>query len=643
MAKHVQMADEGVNIGPPPSRESYLNVPVILDAIKTTGAQAVHPGYGFLSENAAFSQACADIGVSFVGPDGAAMEAMGDKLMSKKIADEAGVSTIPGYKGEVRDAEHAIELSREIGYPVMIKASAGGGGKGMRIAWNDEEVVSGYRLSVEEARSSFGDDRMLIEKFIEDPHHIEINILADKHGAVAAFPERECSIQRRNQKVIEESPSCMIDPATRLAMQEQAMRLARGVNYHSAGTVEMLCDPQKNFYFLEMNTRLQVEHCVTEEVTGVDLVEQMINIAAGRPLGVPAGPQQFRGWSLETRVYAEDPLRGFLPSTGPLVQYREPTVYPHDDRGQMAVRVDTGVRPGSLVSMFYDPLISKVITYGDTRDQAIQRMNRALDEYVIEGLSHNICFARDVLRHPQFLLGDTTTKFVEEQYPDGFQGCTLTDLERHHLIAAAGVMHVRQAYLKQSIDGQLESHVPEDPTKMVVVLGGPKGQAWEVVWHEEGHLTTKPEGSDAEPVKVELDTETLEWEVEGPLFRAAMDGEERVVQYLGMRNFETLKMVYCGTPIDVIVRWPREHRLQAHMLPPAEADTSRLLLCPMPGVVVDLLAQEGDQVEAGQDLAVVEAMKMQNMLKAERRGRVSAVRVAVGEALPVDHVMMEFE
>mmetsp|Transcript_61 Transcript_61/g.129 ORF Transcript_61/g.129 Transcript_61/m.129 type:complete len:721 (+) Transcript_61:37-2199(+) len=640
MSKHVRIADERVNIGPPPSRESYLNVPAILDAIQSTGAQGVHPGYGFLSENASFSQACADIGVAFIGPDGSAMEAMGDKLMSKKIAHEAGVSTIPGFKGEITDADHAVQIAREVGYPVMIKASAGGGGKGMRVAWNDDEVVEGFRLSIEEARSSFGDDRMLIEKFIEDPHHIEINIVADKHGNIAAFPERECSIQRRNQKVIEESPSVMIDPDTRLAMQEQAMALARGVNYHSAGTVEMLCDPQKNFYFLEMNTRLQVEHCVTEEVTGVDLVEQMINVAAGLPLSIPSGPVSYQGWSMETRVYAEDPLRGFLPSTGPLVKYIEPKVYDHSEN-KKAVRIDTGVNAGSNISMFYDPLISKVITYGDTRNQAIDRMNKALDQYVIQGLNHNICFARDVLRHPKFLEGDTTTKFVEEQYPDGFRGCVLTEQERNHLISAAAIMHTQRVYLSQTIDGQLESHAPEDPTSMVVVLGGPKGVPYKVDWHEDGHVTIEPKDHSASPVRVEVND--MDWKMEQPLFQAHMDGEERIVQYLGKKDFETYNMVYCGSPIEVIVRSHVEHEMQTHMLPPIEIDTSKFLLCPMPGVVIDVLVEPGEQVEAGQDIAVVEAMKMQNMLKAEKRCTIKKVNCSVGDALPVDHIMIEFE
>jgi len=640
MSKHVRIADEAVNIGPPPSRLSYLNVPAILEAIKTTGAQAVHPGYGFLSENASFSQQCADMGVAFVGPSGASMEAMGDKLMSKKIAHEAKVNTIPGYKGEITDADHAVQIAREVGYPVMIKASAGGGGKGMRIAWNDSEVAAGYRLSREEARSSFGDDRMLIEKFIEDPHHIEINILADKHGNIAAFPERECSIQRRNQKVLEESPSCLIDPETRLAMQEQAMQLARGVNYYSAGTVEMLCDPNKNFYFLEMNTRLQVEHPVSEAVTGVDLVEQMINIAAGLPLGIPKGPVAFQGWALETRVYAEDPLRGFLPSTGPLVKYLEPKVYKHDNK-KMAVRVDTGVNAGACISMFYDPLISKVITYGENRNQAIERMNRALDQYVIEGLNHNICFARDVCRHPKFIEGDTTTKFVEEHYPNGFHGCVLTEKEKLHLISAAAVIHAQKVYQTQTIDGKLESHAPDDPTSMVVVLGGPKGTAYKVDWHEDGHVMVEPKDHSKPATRIEL--QDVNWAMESPLFQAHMDGDERIIQYLGKKNFETYKMVYCGSPVEVIVRSNDEHELQNHMLPPVEIDTSKFLLCPMPGVVVELLVKPGDQVEIGQDMAVVEAMKMQNMLKAEKRCKIKKVNCAPGDALPVDFIMVEFE
>ncbi|KAF0754347.1 hypothetical protein AaE_005370 [Aphanomyces astaci] len=439
---HVRLADEAVCVGPAKSANSYLNIDRIMDAVRQTGAQAVHPGYGFLSENKLFCDALDKAGVTFIGPGFHAIEAMGDKIESKQIAIDAGVratvNTIPGFQGVIQDEDEAVKVAREVGYPVMVKASAGGGGKGMRVAYNDAEVREGYRLSKEEAANSFGDDRMFIEKFIEDPRHIEIQLLADTHGNYVPFPERECSIQRRNQKVIEEAPSMLLDEATRRAMGAQAVMLAKKVGYTSAGTVEFLCDKHKNFYFLEMNTRLQVEHPVTELITKVDLVEQMLRIAAGHalPAHLTSGPLPIYGWAMESRVYAEDPLRGFLPSIGRLLTYDEPHHLP-------GVRVDSGVTEGSDISMHYDPMISKLVTHGKDRKECLERMKFALDHYVIRGPGNNMAFMQDVYRHPRFESGNITTKFIAEEYPDGFTGVKLDAEQTHEVIVAGALMHLK--------------------------------------------------------------------------------------------------------------------------------------------------------------------------------------------------------
>eukprot|EP00752_Nemacystus_decipiens_P004887 g4447.t1 len=652
-APHVRMADEAVCIGPPEALKSYLDADKILEAALQTGAQAVHPGYGFLSENASFAEACERAGVKFVGPPSDAIEKMGDKIASKKIAAKAGVHTIPGFKGVIKSGDEAVRIAEEIGYPVMIKASAGGGGKGMRIAYDAEDARSGFDRSTAEAISSFGDGRMLVEKYIEDGHHIEIQVLADSHGNVAAFPERECSVQRRNQKVLEESPSCLVTPEVRFAMQEQAIMLSKATGYRSAGTVEMICAKDLSFYFLEMNTRLQVEHPVTECVTGVDLVEQMINIAAGRPMSdhlIHQPHVPFHRHAIEARVYAEDPFRKFLPSTGPLVTYREPTVTAESgesgDGGgggeEGGVRVDSGVVEGSEVSMFYDPMISKLIAYGDAREVALERLGSALDEYVIQGLGHNVPFLRDVSRNKDFAAGDYSTSFIDKHYPDGFSGVVLSPHEEIELAAVAAAVRWIWKDVEASVGPRTEASRPLE--ECVVTLGGYGGKVFEVtpnggtVVGEPLALTVRPETGDH--IRVAVDE--VAWSVGLPLMKVTVDGKPKVLQYHGASG-EGYNLVMAGSHQHVIVRSCCEQELSAHMLPPAFVDHSRSLRCPMPGQVVSLSVKEGDRVEEEQQVAVVEAMKMQNVLKAERGGVVSKILCEAGDTLRVDAVIMEFE
>ncbi|CAM9105086.1 unnamed protein product [Pylaiella littoralis] len=691
-APHVRMADEAVYIGPPEALKSYLDADKILDAALRTGAQAIHPGYGFLSENASFAEACEHAGIKFVGPPSGAIERMGDKIASKKIAADAGVHTIPGFKGVIKSADEAVKIAEEIGYPVMIKASAGGGGKGMRIAYNAEDARSGFERSTAEAVSSFGDGRMLVEKYIEEGHHIEIQarererekerererergerdhfVLADSHGNVAAFPERECSVQRRNQKVLEESPSCLITPEVRLAMQEQAIMLSRATGYRSAGTVEMICAKDLSFYFLEMNTRLQVEHPVTECVTGVDLVEQMLNIAAGRPMSdhlINQPHVPFHRHAIEARVYAEDPFRKFLPSTGPLVTYREPKVTAIDDDGgsgsgggggggggEGGVRVDSGVVEGSEVSMFYDPMISKLIAHGGTREVALGRLGSALDEYVIQGLRHNVPFLRDVVRNRDFSEGKYSTSFIDKHYPDGFSGVVLSEGEEVQLAAVAAAVQWICRDVETSVGPS--SGITRPLEECIVTLGGFGGRVFEVA--PSGALetadaaaaaaaagggaplalTVTPEQGD--PVGLTVDD--LAWSVGIPLIRVTVDGDRQVLQYLGASG-EGYNLVMAGSHQHVIVRSRRQQELSSHMPPPAFVDHSRSLRCPMPGQVVSLSVKEGDRVEENQQLAVIEAMKMQNVLKAERSGVISSVLCKAGDTLLVDAVIMEFD
>jgi propionyl-CoA carboxylase alpha chain len=618
-----------------------------MEAIQRTGAQAVHPGYGFLSENHVFQEMLAGEGVTFIGPGTRAITAMGDKIESKKIATDAGVNVIPGFLGLVETDEDVKRISNEIGYPVMIKASAGGGGKGMRIAYNDDEAVEGFKLSKDEARSSFGDDRIFIEKFIEDPRHIEIQLLADRHGNVVGLPERECSIQRRNQKVIEESPSVLLDEETRAAMQAQACALARAVDYESAGTVEMLCDKNKNFYFLEMNTRLQVEHPVTEYVTGIDLVEQMIRIASGYELpahirdGVP-----IQGWSIESRVYAEDPVRGFLPSTGLLTRYVEP------DTSDADVRVDTGIRQGSEISMFYDPMISKLVTHGTDRDEALAKMRTALDGYVIRGLENNQSFLRELCDHPRFISGAINTEFIKEEYPEGFSGVTVTPSRASRMAAVATVMHLARGDVANTISGRSEhAGYAVDETSFVATVTGAgceDGVVYDVavssVLGGPCHITLTPcneDGSLNEAEAVTHEMSDIDWSAEDPLMTYTLEGETEIVQHLE-RQPEGFRLLLEGSAANVVVRTRREQELAGWMLPKPEVDYSKLLVSPMPGTLVSVDVTEGQHVEEGQAVAVVEAMKMQNVLRAPKAAVVGKVVAAPGDTLAVDQTIIEF-
>uniref|UniRef100_H3GAX7 Propionyl-CoA carboxylase alpha chain, mitochondrial n=1 Tax=Phytophthora ramorum TaxID=164328 RepID=H3GAX7_PHYRM len=624
----VRMADEAVCVGPAASAQSYLSIPKIVAAVQATGAQAVHPGYGFLSENKDFCEALEAIGVAFIGPGHAAIQAMGDKIESKQLAMDAGVNTIPGFLGEIDTPEEAVKVAQEIGYPVMIKASAGGGGKGMRVAYNDDEVRMGYRLSKEEAASSFGDDRMFLEKFIEDPRHIEIQLIADSFGNVVPLPERECSIQRRNQKVIEEAPSVLLDPETRRAMGKQAAMLANKVGYVSAGTVEFLCDKHKNFYFLEMNTRLQVEHPVTELISHVDLVEQMIRVAAGHelPKELVDGPVKIHGWAMESRVYAEDPLRGFLPSIGRLLQYDEPVHLP-------GVRVDSGVNEGSDISMFYDPMISKLITYGKDRSECLERMKIALDNYVIRGPGNNVAFLQDVYRHPRFVSGKITTKFIEEEYPDGFEGVKLT---------APEIEDLRKAIASSQISGRIQS----TPTEEGVV---PRLRAF-TPGLSSAELIAIAERNDLKSLGAQLSWHVVgdvDWSLNSPLFKASYAKQNGPKTALASQMLQTLpegfRLQFHGAVHDVVVRNELEAAYGIHMKPKPEVDTSNLLLCPMPGMLISVAVEVGQHVELGQELAVVEAMKMQNVLRSEKRGVIKSIAHAAGDSLKVDEIILEYE
>ncbi len=629
-ALHVKMADEAVHIGPPPANQSYIVIDRIMEAIRQTGAEAVHPGYGFLSERRDFAAALEAEGVAFVGPPSPAIEAMGDKITSKKIAAEAGVSTVPGYMGLIADADEAVKISREIGYPVMIKASAGGGGKGMRIAWTDAEAAEGFQSSKNEAASSFGDDRIFIEKFVTQPRHIEIQVLADKHGNCVYLHERECSIQRRNQKVIEEAPSPFLDEATRKAMGEQACALARAVGYTSAGTVEFIVDGSRNFYFLEMNTRLQVEHPVTELITGVDLVEQMIRVAAGEPLPFRQADLKINGWAMESRLYAEDPYRNFLPSIGRLTRYRPPVEGVTQAGG--IVRNDTGVYEGGEISMFYDPMIAKLCTWAGTREKAIEEMRLALDTFEVEGIGHNLPFVGAVMDHPRFVSGNITTAFIAEEYPEGFQGATLDDATLHRVAAAAAAMNRVAEIRRTRISGTMDNHTRRVGDDWLVSL---QGRAFAV------RIAADPTGStviiDGGPaLRVESD-----WTPGQPLARLVVDGTPLVIKTAKIPM--GFRMRLRGADLKVHVQTPRQKELAGLMLEKAPPDTSKYLLCPMPGLVVKIAVEEGQEVQEGQALATVEAMKMENILKAEKKGVVKKIKAAAGASLKVDDVIMEFE
>eukprot|EP01128_Nolandella_sp_AFSM9_P005663 TRINITY_DN2788_c0_g1_i1.p1 TRINITY_DN2788_c0_g1~~TRINITY_DN2788_c0_g1_i1.p1 ORF type:complete len:746 (-),score=234.69 TRINITY_DN2788_c0_g1_i1:151-2076(-) len=641
------MADEAVNIGPAPSNESYLRIDKIVDAIKQTGAQAVHPGYGFLSENNSFVAELEKNGIAFIGPPSYPIDVMGDKIKSKKVAKEAGVNVIPGYLGEVKDVDDAIKIANDVGYPVMIKASAGGGGKGMRPAWNDEETREGYRLAKQEAASSFGDDRLLVERFIDNPRHIEIQVLCDQHGNCIYLNERECSIQRRNQKVIEEAPSSFITPEVRKQMGEQAVALCEKVGYVSAGTVEFLVDSESNFYFLEMNTRLQVEHPVTEYITGVDLVEWMIRIAAGEKLTIKQEDVQLNGWAMESRVYAEDPLRGFLPSIGTLTTYEEPMPEGGYNTEDPNIRCDSGVTEGSEISMYYDPLISKLITYGETRDDAIARMKGALDTYVIRGVNHNISFLRDVLSNKSFVEGDISTKFIEEHYPDGFHGAVLNEENREHLEKlAVGMHHQRRKRFYQGTgrsqaDDELAARMPY--TVSIEGLEGEKTYVTEVsadTYGENFHVARLGEDDmpDSSVSSIALDESPLDW----PLVLYSIQDTPYAAQLMEVTNLG-YRIQFKGTVFNVQVLDSIQHKYNKYMKEPLVIDRSQFVMSPMAGKLVSVAVKVGDTVTLGAEVAVVEAMKMQNVLRAPRDGVVKSIVKAENDSLELDEVIIEFE
>ncbi|GGD65231.1 ATP-grasp domain-containing protein [Erythrobacter arachoides] len=646
-APFVQMADEAVHIGPSPASDSYLIADKIIAACKQTGAEAVHPGYGFLSERASFVEALEAQGIAFIGPPANAIAAMGDKIESKKLAKAAGVNTVPGSEDAIDTTEEALTVSNQIGYPVMMKASAGGGGKGMRLAWNDQDVRDGFEATKREGLNSFGDDRVFIEKFIEDPRHIEIQVLGDKHGTVLYLNERECSIQRRHQKVVEEAPSPFVTPEMRRKMGEQAVALSKAVGYHSAGTVELIvsgADPTgESFYFLEMNTRLQVEHPVTEAITGIDLVEQMIRVAAGEALPWTQDQIGIDGWAIENRIYAEDPYRGFLPSTGRLVRLRfpeashfAPPARPGSARADDGyIRIDSGVQEGGEVSIFYDPMIAKLVTWAPTREAAADLQVAALDAVELEGLGHNVDFLSALMQHPRFRSGDITTGFIAEEYPDGFAGAAVSGETTRVLAAVAGVIATADADRARRISGQLgEPQLP--PGDWTVRLG----TADHAVSLGEDGISV-----DGEPVALAFDYTPGDRMVQVALYDSDEEDSEAVARY-GIRLAPTrtgYRMTTHGRTHDVRVLQPRHADLARHMIDKVPPDTSKLLLCPMPGLLVKLHVAEGEAVEAGQPLATVEAMKMENILRAEKSGTVATINAAEGETLVVDAVILELE
>ncbi|MCV6602779.1 MAG: acetyl/propionyl/methylcrotonyl-CoA carboxylase subunit alpha [Cohaesibacter sp.] len=632
-ALHVKMADEAVHLGPPPAADSYLLGDKIIQACVETGAEAVHPGYGFLSENADFCKALADAGIEFIGPPPGAIQAMGDKIESKKFANEAKVSTVPGHMDVIEDAEHAVRIAKDVGFPVMIKASAGGGGKGMRIAWDEDEAREGFQLAKSEAKSSFGDDRCFIEKFVVGPRHIEIQVLADKHGNAVYLGERECSIQRRNQKVIEEAPSPFLDEKTRKAMGEQAVALAKAVDYCSAGTVEFIVDKDKNFYFLEMNTRLQVEHPVTELITGVDLVEQMIRVAYGEMLEISQDDIKLNGWAIESRIYAEDPFRNFLPSIGRLVNYMPPEEGTVDG---LTIRNDTGVVSGSEISMFYDPMIAKLCTHADTREAAIAHMSTALDAFVVDGIEHNVPFLAALMDHPRWKAGNLTTAFIAEEYPDGFGGVSLDEQSEKALAAVALSMEMVR---KNRLDDLIDRMAPHS---------GETRQEWVVALSKENRVAVDfVAGMPSTPIEMDMQYDdgtrvsvVSDWVPGAKLWTGTVGGKKLTVQ---VRNgLNAYQLTHSGVQVSAKVMRPNLAAMEALMPVRIPPDTSNLLLCPMPGLVVSIAVQEGQQVQAGEALATVEAMKMENILRAERDLVVSKINAAPGDSLAVDAVIMEF-
>ncbi|MBR0777728.1 acetyl/propionyl/methylcrotonyl-CoA carboxylase subunit alpha [Bradyrhizobium diazoefficiens] len=632
-ALHVEMADEAVLIGPPAAAESYLVIDKIVEACRKTGAEAVHPGYGFLSEREAFPRALEAAGIVFIGPNPGAIAAMGDKIESKKAAAKAKVSTVPGYLGVIEDDKHAVKIADEIGYPVMIKASAGGGGKGMRIAHSKSEVAEGFNLAKAEAKASFGDDRVFVEKFIVDPRHIEIQVLGDKHGNVIYLGERECSIQRRNQKVIEEAPSPLLDEATRRKMGEQAVALARAVNYDSAGTVEFVAGQDKSFYFLEMNTRLQVEHPVTELVTGVDLVEQMLRVAAGEKLAIAQKDVTLTGWAVESRLYAEDPFRNFLPSIGRLVKYRPPAEASQDG---ITVRNDTGVQEGGEISIHYDPMIAKLVTHAPSRAAAIEAQATALDAFYVDGIRHNIPFLSALMHHPRWREGRLSTGFIAEEFPKGF-AVRVPEGEVARRIAAVGaaIDHVL-GERKRQISGQMGGRVVQRERRRAVWLD-----------RQEILLEVAREGEaiavrflDAAGKAGNSHLLQSSWKPGDPVWQGTIDGHLVAVQARPIAN--GIRLAHQGVEVPVYV-WTEAEAASARLMPVVTAaDTGKKLLCPMPGLVVSIAVTEGQEVKAGETLAVVEAMKMQNVLRAEQDGTVKKIHASAGATLAVDALILEF-
>ena len=631
---HVLMADESVRLGPAPAAESYLRPELILLAARETGADCIHPGYGFLSERESFARACADAGIAFVGPPPNAIAAMGDKIESKKLAKAAGVNVVPGFLGEIADTDDAVRIATDIGYPVMMKASAGGGGKGMRLAWSEQDVREGFEATKREGLASFGDDRVFIEKFIESPRHIEIQVLGDQHGTVLYLGERECSIQRRHQKVVEEAPSPFVTPAMRRAMGEQAVALAKAVGYYSAGTVELIVSGAdttgESFYFLEMNTRLQVEHPVTECVTGLDLVEQMIRVAAGEPLGLTQDEVRLNGWAVENRVYAEDPYRGFLPSTGRLVRYQPPQADAHQQPAptgdQPYTRVDDGVIEGGEVSIFYDPMIAKLITWAPTREAAINAQVAALDRFEIDGVGNNIDFLSALMQHPRFRSGAITTGFIAEEYPDGFTGAPAAPELIRTLAAVAAFAATAQADRARRVDGQLGKRL-RPPGAWVVAIAGREHQ---VLLDGDTVLV------DAEPLDLAMEYTPGDRIV-------AVEADGRLLAVRLQRTRTGFRLTTRGASHVARVLPAHVAPYAQHLIEKVPPDLSRFLLAPMPGLLVRLGVAVGDRVEAGQPLAVVEAMKMENILRAGKSGRVRSVEAQAGESLAVDQVILELE
>ena len=644
-ARHVQLADEAVLLGPAPSRESYLVADKIIAAAKATGAQAIHPGYGFLSENAEFSKRCEDEGIAFIGPRHFSIAAMGDKIESKKLAGAAGVNCIPGVNDAIETAEKAVEIAKGIGYPVMIKASAGGGGKGLRVAFNDKEAFEGFTSCRNEARNSFGDDRVFIEKFVEEPRHIEIQVLGDSHGNVIYLNERECSIQRRHQKVIEEAPSPFISEATRKAMGEQAVQLAKAVKYQSAGTVEFVVGKDQSFYFLEMNTRLQVEHPVTEAITGLDLVEMMIRVAAGEKLPIAQKDVQRNGWSIECRINAEDPFRNFLPSTGRLVRFQTPkqTMFQGNTTDLYGVRVDTGVQDGGEIPMFYDSMIAKLIVHGKDRNDAIAKMREALNGFVIRGISSNIPFQAALLAHPRFVSGDFNTGFIAEQYSQGFRAEDVPHDDHDFLAALAAFVRRKSRERAANLSGQLPGYDVKVGQDYAVVELGKAGQNRYVPVHVaefsgksgEAHITVNGKSYAIES-NSRLNDIRIEGTCNGKPFTAQIERGT-------LKNPLALQVQHNGTRIEALVMSPRMAELHQLMPFKAPPDLSHFVLSPMPGLLVDVAVQPGQKVQAGERVAVIEAMKMENVLFAAQDGVVKKVVASKGESLTVDQMIVEFE